>query len=73
MKCISLPSKSSADKSCVERFLKAVKSGPVFCVICNRCFYKSNVVLFDKEKYNIDKIGEKTTNVRSFGSISDSL
>ena len=28
--------------------------------------YKSNVALFDKEKYNIDKIREKVTDVRSF-------
>ena len=36
VKYISLPSKRSADESCVEKFLKAVRSGPVyFCVACN--------------------------------------
>ena len=60
MKYISLPSKPSVDEICVERFLKAIRSRPVyFCVVCNRCLYKSNVVLFDKEKYNIDKMREK--------------
>ena len=69
MKYISLPSKSSADESCVERFLKAIRSGPIyFSVVCNRCFYKSNVVLFDKEENNIDKIGQKVTDVRSFNN-----
>ena len=38
----------------------------IFCVICNRCLCKSNVVLFDKEKYNVDKIREKITDVRRF-------
>ena len=67
VKYISLPSKPSVDESCVERFLKAIRSGPVyFCVVCNRCLYKSNVVLFVKEKYNIDKTREKITDVRSF-------
>ena len=67
MKYISLPSIPSADEKCVERFLKAIRSGPLyFCVVCNRCLYKSNVVLFDKEKYNINKIREKITDVRSF-------
>ena len=66
MKHISLPSNPSADESCVERFLKPIRSGPVyFCVASNRCLCKSNVVLFDKEKYNIDKIREKITYVRS--------
>ena len=65
MKYISSPSKQSVDESCVERFLKAFRSGPVyFCIVCKRCLYKSNV-LFDKEKYNIDKIRENI-NVRSF-------
>ena len=60
VKCISLPSKPSAHESCVERFLKAIISEPVyFCAVCNRCLYKSNVVLFDKEKYNMGKIREK--------------
>ena len=59
VKCISLPSKPSVDESCVDRFLKAIRSGPVyFCVVYNSCLYKSNVPLFDKEKYNIDKIRE---------------
>ena len=67
VKYISLPSKPSADEICVEKFLKAVRSGPVyFCVVCNRCLYKLNVALFDKEKYNIDKIREKITDVRIF-------
>ena len=67
VKYISLPSKPSVDESCVEIFLIAVRSGPVyFCVICNRCLYKSNVVLLDKQKYNIDKIREKITDVRNF-------
>ena len=67
VKYISLPSIPSADEKCVERFLKAIRSGPLyFCVVCNRCLYKSNVVLFDKEKYNINKIREKITDVRSF-------
>ena len=62
-----MPSKRSVDESCVERFLKAIKSGPVyFCVVCNKCLYKSNIVLFDKEKYNIDKIREKITEIISF-------
>ena len=62
-----LPSKPSVDEKCVERFLKAIRSGSVlFCVVCNRCSYKSNAVLFDKEKCNIDKIREKITDVRSF-------
>ena len=63
-----MPSKPIVDESCAERFLKAVRSGPVhFCVICNRCLYKSNVVLFDKKKYNIDKIRKKKkTDLRSF-------
>ena len=69
MKYISLPSKPSVDEICVERFLKAIRSGPIyFCVVCNRCLYKSNVVLFDKEKYNIDKIREKVPDVRSFNN-----
>ena len=39
-KYISLLSKPSVDESCVERFLKAIRSGPVyFCVVCNRCLY----------------------------------
>ena len=50
-----------------RNFLKVIISGPVyFCVFCNKCLYKSNVALFDKEKYNIDKIREKVTDVRSF-------
>ena len=50
VKYISLLSKPYADESCVERFLKAIRNGPVyFRVVCNRCFYKSNVVLFDKK------------------------
>ena len=48
-------SKSSADESCIERFLKEVSSGAVcFCAVCNRCLYKSNVVLFNKEKYHFE-------------------
>ena len=44
-----------------------MRSGPIyFCVVCKRCLYKSNVVLFDKEKFNIGKIREKITDVRSF-------
>ena len=40
-KHISLPSKPSVDESCVESFLKAIWSGPVyFCVVCNRCLCK---------------------------------
>ena len=67
VKYISLPSKPSVDESCVEIFLIAVRSGPVyFCAICNRCLYKSSVVLLDKQKYNIDKIREKITDVRNF-------
>ena len=59
MKCIILPSKPRVDESCVDRFLKAIRIGPVyFCVVYNSCLYKSNVPLFDKEKYNIDKIRE---------------
>ena len=69
MKYISLPSKPSVDESCVERFLKAIRSGPVFiCVVCNRCLFKSKIVLFDKEKNNIDKIRENITNVRGFNN-----
>ena len=35
-KYISLPSKPGVDESCVERFLKAIRSGPVyFSVDCN--------------------------------------
>ena len=30
VKCISLPSKPSAHESCVERFLKAIRSEPVY-------------------------------------------
>ena len=38
MKYISLPAKPSANKSSVERFLKAIRSEPVyFCVVPNRC------------------------------------
>ena len=60
VKYISLPSKPSLHESCVERFLKAIRSEPVyFCAVFNRCLYKSNVVLFDKEKYNMGKIREK--------------
>ena len=60
MKYISLLSKPTVDESRVERFLKAIKSGQVyFCVFCKRCLCKSNVVLFDKEKYNTDKIREE--------------
>ena len=67
MKYITLPSKPSVDEGCVERFLKAIRSGPVyFCVVFNKCLYKFNVILFDKEKYNIDKLREKITDVRSF-------
>ena len=48
-------------------FLKAIKSGPVyFCVVCNKCLYKSNIVLFDREKCNVDKIREKITEIISF-------
>ena len=67
MKYISLHSKPSLDEGCVERFLKAVRSGPVyFFDICNRRLYKLNVILFDKEKYNIHKIRENIADVRSF-------
>ena len=60
MKYIRLLLKPSIDETWVERFLKAIRSGPVyFCVVYNKCLYKSNVVLFDKEKYNIDKIRER--------------
>ena len=56
MKHISLPSNPSADESCVERFLKAIRSGPVyFFVASNRCLCKSNFVLFDNEKFYICK------------------
>ena len=71
LKYISLPSKPSVnvdEKLCrkVSENNKTIRSGPVyFCVVCNRCLYKSNVVLFDKGKYNIDKIRVKIT-VRSF-------
>ena len=52
VKYISFPSKPSVNESFVERFLKAIRSGLVyFCVVCNRCLYKSNVVLFDKENF----------------------
>ena len=38
VKYISLPAKPSANKSSVERFLKAIRSEPVyFCVVSNRC------------------------------------
>ena len=51
-------SKLRADESCIEKFLKAIKIGPVcVCVVCNRCLYKSNVVLCYKEKYNFEHIG----------------
>ena len=67
VKYISLPSKPSVDESRVERFLKAIRSGPLyFCVVYNRCLYKSNVVLFNKEKYNLDNIREKITDVKGF-------
>ena len=66
VKYISLLLKPSVDESCEESFLKAIRSGPVyFCVVYNRCLYKSNVVLFGKEEYNIDKVREKITDVRS--------
>ena len=60
-------SKLSADESCIEKFLKAIKIGPVcVCVVCNRCLYKSNVVLCYKEKYNFEHIGRLVTDLRSF-------
>ena len=59
--------KSSADESFIERFLKAIRIGPVcFCVVCNRCLYKSNVVLFNKEKYNFEHIGRLVTDLTCF-------
>ena len=51
VKYTSLPSTPSEDESYVERFLKVIRSGPVyFCVVCNTSLHKSNVVLFNKEK-----------------------
>ena len=55
-------SKLSDDESCIEKFLKAINIGPVcVCVVCNRCLYKSNVVLCYKEKYNFEHIGRLVT------------
>ena len=37
VKYISLPSKPSVDESCVESFLKAVRSGPVYFSVIDIC------------------------------------
>ena len=52
-------SKSSADESSMERFLKAIRIGPV-CVVCNRCLYRSNVLL-NKKNNNFEHIGRLVT------------
>ena len=59
-------SKSSADESCIERFLKRVRIGPVYvCVVCDRILCKSNVVLFNEEKYNFEYI-DRRVDLKSF-------
>ena len=54
-------SKSSADESSMERFLKAIRIGIVcVCVVCNRCLYRSNVLL-NKKNNNFEHIGRLVT------------
>ena len=54
-------SKSSGNESSMERFLKAIRIGPVcVCVVCKRCLYRSNVLL-NKKKYNFEHIGRLVT------------
>ena len=41
--------------------------GPFYvCVICNRCFYFSNIKKFDLEKYARELVKKLNTNVTSF-------
>ena len=48
--------KSSFDGK-VSNFKLLKKNGPFFIyVICNRCLYRTSVICFNIEKYNVDEI-----------------
>ena len=51
----------------VENFWEKVKQGLFYVyVICNRCLYYSNVIVFDTAKFDYEFIGKSNTNICSF-------
>ena len=52
---------------CLKKFHEKVKMGLFYvCVVCNRCFYFSNVIKFYLEKCHTEFANKLNTSVTSF-------
>lgn len=61
----------TGNKFFIKNFKAKVKQGPFcVCVICNRCLYYTNVLLFDIAKYNNEFISKLNIKLSRFDSKS---
>ena len=61
------PSGNTEYSQCIKNFKPKLKQGPFYVrVVCNRCHYDGNVIIFKSGKYSHDFITKINTNVSSF-------